>query len=54
MLDERTIGFADFAGHCQYITQSNLTENPKAILLLIDYATQQRVKIRVTCAASTR
>lgn len=45
VLDERTIGFADFAGNRQYITQGNLTENPKAILFLIDYATQQRVKI---------
>lgn len=45
VLDERTIGFADFAGNRQYITQGNLAENAKAILFLIDYATQQRVKI---------
>lgn len=45
VLDERTIGFADFAGNRQYITQGNLSENPKAMLFLIDYAAQQRVKI---------
>lgn len=45
VLDERTIGFADFTGNRQYITQGNLTENPKAILFLIDYAAQQRVKV---------
>jgi predicted pyridoxine 5'-phosphate oxidase superfamily flavin-nucleotide-binding protein len=44
-LDDRTIAFADFAGNRQYITQGNLVENPKAILFLIDYAAQQRVKI---------
>jgi predicted pyridoxine 5'-phosphate oxidase superfamily flavin-nucleotide-binding protein len=45
VLDDRTIGFADFAGNRQYITQGNLTENPKAILFLIDYGARQRVKI---------
>lgn len=45
VLDERTIGFADFTGNRQYVTQGNLTENPKAILFLIDYAAQQRVKV---------
>ncbi len=45
VLDERTIGFADFIGNRQYITQGNLSENPKAILFLIDYRIQRRVKI---------
>lgn len=45
VLDETTIGFADFAGNRQYITQGNLAENPKAFLFLIDYANRQRVKI---------
>ena len=45
VLDERTIGFADFRGNRQYITQGNLAENAKAHLFLIDYANQQRVKI---------
>ena len=45
MLDERTLGFADFAGNRQYITQGNLADNPKAHLFLIDYAHRRRVKI---------
>ncbi len=45
VLDERTLGFADFAGNRQYITQGNLADNPKAHLFLIDYAQRRRVKI---------
>jgi uncharacterized protein len=44
-LDDRTIGFADFAGNRQYITQGNLADNPKAQLFLIDYENRRRVKI---------
>ena len=45
VLDEHTIGFADFAGNRQYITQGNLQENAKAQLFLIDYARRRRIKI---------
>jgi predicted pyridoxine 5'-phosphate oxidase superfamily flavin-nucleotide-binding protein len=45
VLDDRTIGFVDFTGNRQYITQGNLTDNPKAHLFLIDYAQKKRVKI---------
>lgn len=45
VLDDRTIGFADFTGNRQYITLGNLADNPKAILFLIDYRARQRVKI---------
>jgi len=45
VLDDRTIAFADFAGNRQYITQGNLSDNPKVHLFLIDYAHRQRVKI---------
>ena len=45
VLDEKTIGFVDFAGNRQYITQGNLAENPKAHLFLIDYTQRRRVKI---------
>lgn len=44
-LDEKTIGFADFAGNKQYITLGNLTDNPKAYLFLIDYVHRRRIKI---------
>jgi predicted pyridoxine 5'-phosphate oxidase superfamily flavin-nucleotide-binding protein len=45
VVDDKTIGFADFAGNGQYITLGNLTENPKAHLFLIDYAHRRRIKI---------
>src|SRR5271157_3933757 len=45
VLDGKTIGFADFTGNRQYITQGNLADNPKAHLFLIDYAHRKRIKI---------
>lgn len=45
VLDDGTVGFADFSGNRQYITLGNLSENPKAYLFLIDYAQQRRIKI---------
>jgi predicted pyridoxine 5'-phosphate oxidase superfamily flavin-nucleotide-binding protein len=45
VLDEATLGFADFVGNRQYITLGNLAENPKAHLFLIDYAHRKRVKV---------
>src|SRR5215510_6023470 len=45
LLDEHTIGFVDFAGNRQYITQGNLADNPRAFLCLIDYAHRRRIKI---------
>jgi predicted pyridoxine 5'-phosphate oxidase superfamily flavin-nucleotide-binding protein len=45
VLDERTIGFADFAGNRQYITQGNLADNPKVHLFLIDYEHRRRIKL---------
>jgi len=45
VLDEHTIGFADFSGNRQFISQGNLQDNPKAFLFLIDYAHRQRIKI---------
>jgi hypothetical protein len=45
VLDERTIGFADFSGNRQFITQGNLEDNDRAFLFLIDYMLRQRIKI---------
>lgn len=45
VLDERTFGFADFAGNKQYITLGNLQENTKAHVFLMDYAHRRRIKI---------
>ena len=45
VLDQRTLGFADFSGNRQYISVGNLAENNKAFIFLMDYANQQRIKI---------
>jgi predicted pyridoxine 5'-phosphate oxidase superfamily flavin-nucleotide-binding protein len=45
VLDDKTIGFVDYSGNRQYITQGNLLDNPKAHLFLIDYAQRRRIKI---------
>jgi predicted pyridoxine 5'-phosphate oxidase superfamily flavin-nucleotide-binding protein len=45
VLDDKTLGFADFGGNRQYITLGNLSENPKAFLFLMDYVRQRRVKV---------
>jgi len=45
VIDEHTLGFADFRGNQQYVSLGNLSENPKAYLFLIDYARRQRIKI---------
>ena len=45
MLDEHTLGFADYAGNRQYITLGNLTENEHAYLFLLDFAGRQRIKL---------
>jgi uncharacterized protein len=45
VLDDRTLGFADYAGNRQYITISNLAENDRAYLFLIDFAARRRIKV---------
>jgi predicted pyridoxine 5'-phosphate oxidase superfamily flavin-nucleotide-binding protein len=45
VLDEKTLGFADFDGNRQYVTLGNLSENPRAFLFLMDYVNSQRVKL---------
>jgi len=51
VLDERTLGLADFSGNRQYLTQGNLQDNPRAFLFLIDYARRQRIKLWGTAEA---
>lgn len=45
VLDEHTLGWAEFRGNRQYITTGNLAENDQAFLFLMDYARRARVKI---------
>jgi len=45
VIDEHTLGFADYKGNRQYITTGNLADNPRAFIFLMDYAHRRRVKI---------
>jgi len=46
VLDEATLGFADFSGNRRYLTVRNLARNSKAYLFLIDFAQRRRIKVR--------
>ena len=45
VVDERTLGFADYRGNRQYLTLGNLSENDCAYLFLIDFSRRQRIKL---------
>lgn len=45
IIDEHTLGFADYRGNRQYITLANLSENDRAYLFLLDPARKQRIKL---------
>jgi len=45
VLDEKTLGFADFRGNRQYISLGNLSADNRACLFLMDYARRGRLKI---------
>jgi predicted pyridoxine 5'-phosphate oxidase superfamily flavin-nucleotide-binding protein len=45
VLDEKTLGFADYRGNRQFITLGNLSDNDRAYLFLLNPATRQRIKI---------
>jgi len=45
IIDDKTLGFADYRGNRQYITISNLETNERAFLFLFDPGTRSRIKI---------
>ncbi|MBL8384015.1 MAG: pyridoxamine 5'-phosphate oxidase family protein [Burkholderiales bacterium] len=45
VLDDKTIGYADFRGNVQYISVGNLTADNRVSLLLMDHAAQKRLKL---------
>jgi predicted pyridoxine 5'-phosphate oxidase superfamily flavin-nucleotide-binding protein len=45
VINKKTLGFADFTGNQQYITLGNLSENPKALIFLMDYIDLRRIKL---------
>jgi len=45
VLDDQTLGFADYSGNRQYISAGNLQDNEKVCLFLMDYPSRKRIKI---------
>jgi predicted pyridoxine 5'-phosphate oxidase superfamily flavin-nucleotide-binding protein len=45
VLDETTLGFADFRGNRQYISLGNVAANDRVALILMDYPNRTRLKI---------
>lgn len=45
VLDEGTIGFADFAGNRQYITLGNVAGDDRVALFFMDYPNRTRLKL---------
>jgi uncharacterized protein len=45
VMDDKTLGFADYRGNRQYLTLANLSENDRAYLFLLDAARRQRIKL---------
>jgi predicted pyridoxine 5'-phosphate oxidase superfamily flavin-nucleotide-binding protein len=45
IVDDTTLGYADFRGNRQYISTGNLEVENRVALILMDYANQRRLKI---------
>ncbi|MEO1404290.1 MAG: pyridoxamine 5'-phosphate oxidase family protein [Cyanobacteria bacterium J06635_1] len=45
ILDDKTLGFADFQGNVQYLSVGNLSQDDRVFLFLMDYAHRRRLKI---------
>lgn len=45
VLDDRTLGFADFSGNRQYLSVGNVSADDRASLILMDYPRRRRLKI---------
>lgn len=45
VIDDKTLGFADFKGNLQYISVGNLEDSDRVFLFLMDYAHRRRLKI---------
>jgi len=53
VIDNETLAFADFSGNKQYISIGNLSENNKATIFLMHYASKTRIKIWGTAYVDT-
>jgi len=47
VIDDTTLGYADYRGNGQYISTGNLLASNRASLILVDYPSRQRLKIWV-------
>lgn len=45
VLDDRTLGFADFRGNRQYVSVGNLSRNDRVSLFFMDYPNKTRLKL---------
>jgi len=45
VLDEHTLGWADFRGNRQYVSVGNLRGDDRVALILMDYASRRRLKV---------
>ena len=45
VIDEKTLGFADFAGNRQYVSVGNITKDERVSLFFMDYLNRTRLKL---------
>lgn len=45
VIDEKTIGFADFRGNRQYVSVGNLSGDDRVAMILVDYPNRRRLKL---------
>ena len=45
VVDDHTVGWADFRGNLQYITTGNVAGDDRVALIILDYAQRRRLKI---------
>jgi len=45
VIDEQTLGFADFRGNRQYVSTGNFQNNDRVSLFFMDYPNQRRLKL---------
>ena len=45
VIDENTLGFADYRGNRQYVSAGNFTHNDRVALFFMDYPNRRRLKV---------
>jgi predicted pyridoxine 5'-phosphate oxidase superfamily flavin-nucleotide-binding protein len=52
IIDDRTLGFADYRGNRQYVSVGNINSGGKVALILLDFARRVRLKIWATATVT--